>query len=218
MTKNILNMNDNKWKYLSFALMAIIAVPAVSNVIAPEAFAAVTDSILTIVKDIQSKVNSSVFGLQAIKTAVDTKASQTSVNTLQTGVSAINAKTNNLPANPASTTDVTSAVTDIGQVRSVETHLDIPDGDRHVIIPHDYSEKTASGHITGLIRISSGATVVVECGTADNVLTILQFSADSIINEDFACNGFYITHVGGGTVGIQTVTQYVLSSNTVVQP
>jgi hypothetical protein len=46
----------------------------------PQAFAASLDSVMSVVKDIQAKVNSSVFGLSAIKSAVDTKASQTSVN------------------------------------------------------------------------------------------------------------------------------------------
>lgn len=41
----------------------------------PQAFATSIDNVMAIVKDIQAKVNSSVFGLSAIKTAVDTPAS-----------------------------------------------------------------------------------------------------------------------------------------------
>jgi hypothetical protein len=65
---------------LTIGLLAVLAL----GLSFPQAFAAATtDSIMTVVKDIQAKVNSSVFGLSAIKTAVDTKASQTSVNNLQ---------------------------------------------------------------------------------------------------------------------------------------
>ncbi len=78
--------SKNKWKYSTIALAAILAV----GFSFPDAFAAAsTDSIMIVVKDIQAKINSSVFGLSAIKTAVDTKASQMTVNTLQTDVTAI---------------------------------------------------------------------------------------------------------------------------------
>ena len=128
-------MNDNKWKYLSFALMAIIAIPTVSNIVAPQAFAAATDSILIIVTDIQSKVNNTTFGLQAIKNAINalststntnldakvsTRATQTSVDNLQTTANKIKFQTDKLPSDPASQ----SAVMDGMFTKIVRSALD----------------------------------------------------------------------------------------------
>lgn len=66
------------------------------------------NAILGIVQDIQAKVNSSVFGLQAIKNAVDTKASQASVNGISTKLDAMPGRVvtfNNLQLNLAAVED-----------------------------------------------------------------------------------------------------------------
>jgi hypothetical protein len=76
---------NDKWKYSTIGLLAVLAM----GFSFPQAFAAPIDSVLSIVKDIQAKVNSNVFGLSAIKTAVDSKASQTSVDDMQSDVSDI---------------------------------------------------------------------------------------------------------------------------------
>ena len=80
----------------------------------PQVFAQPIDNVLSIVTDIQAKVNNASFGLAAIKTAVDTKASQTSVNNLQTTANAIKTKTDILPSDPASNSHVDAAIASIG--------------------------------------------------------------------------------------------------------
>lgn len=62
------HFSEKKWKYLSVALMGILA----TGFLFPQAFAAATtDSILAVVKDIQAKVNNATFGLQATSTKID---------------------------------------------------------------------------------------------------------------------------------------------------
>ena len=100
---------SNKWKFLSFGLMAIIA----TGFVTPQAFADMSSSILSVVQNIQSQVNNTTYGLQAIQNNVNSKASQTSVNNLQTTSSAIKTKTDNLPSDPASNTALTNAVSTI---------------------------------------------------------------------------------------------------------
>ena len=94
-----MNIFSNKWKLLSFVLIGIIAIPMGIGLLAPPAYAPsditqLTQQIRTIVLDIQAKLMSGVFGLQAIKNAVDgldtsnldaavsTRASQTSVDAI----------------------------------------------------------------------------------------------------------------------------------------
>jgi hypothetical protein len=72
------HFSEKRWKYVSIGLMAVLAV----GFSFPQAFAAPIDTALSIVKDIQAKVTNTTFGLQAIKNAVDTKASQATVDTL----------------------------------------------------------------------------------------------------------------------------------------
>ena len=100
---------SSKWKILSISLMVILA----SGLAAPQAYAIINQDILSVVLNIQSKLNSATNGLQAILNAVNTKASQTSVNNLQTTADAIKAKTDNLPSDPASNSAITSATSQI---------------------------------------------------------------------------------------------------------
>jgi uncharacterized protein YjbI with pentapeptide repeats len=86
--------------------MAILA----TGLVAPQAFAAGTQDVLSIVTGIQTAISDPSHGLQAIQNNVNTRATQTSVNTLQTTDSAIKAKTDNLPSEPASNTAITNAI------------------------------------------------------------------------------------------------------------
>jgi hypothetical protein len=76
---------QNKWKILTFALVGVILLGA----IIPQANAA-TD-ISQIIQKIYNIVSSADYGNQAIKNAIGNGASQASVNTLQTDVTALKA-------------------------------------------------------------------------------------------------------------------------------
>lgn len=99
------SFTSNKWKLLSFGLMAVLA----TGFVAPQAFAAGTKDVLSIVTDIQTAISDPSIGLAAIQNNVNSKASQTSVNNLQTATNAIKSKTDNLPADPASNSAITAA-------------------------------------------------------------------------------------------------------------
>lgn len=82
------SFSQNKWKYSTIGLLAVLAV----GFSFPEVFAAASlDSVLSVVRNIQALLNDQTFGLQAIKNAIGNGASQTSVNTLQTDVTALKA-------------------------------------------------------------------------------------------------------------------------------
>ena len=89
-----MNIFSNKWKLLSFVLIGIIAIPMGIGLLAPPAYAPsditqLTQQIRTIVLDIQAKVNSSTFGLSAIKTAIDNLQTSVSGGASQASVDAI---------------------------------------------------------------------------------------------------------------------------------
>ena len=93
MSIDMIEFRKNKWKYSTIGLMAILAI----GFSFPDAFAAASlDSVSSIVKDIQAKVNSSLFGLSVINTAVDTKASQASLNALQADMNDVQTKVTGL--------------------------------------------------------------------------------------------------------------------------
>ena len=79
--------NEKKLKYMTFALLGTVLLGA----IVPQANA--TSDISQLTQQILNIVKSTVYGNQAIKNAVDTKASQTSVNGLQTTANLIDANT-----------------------------------------------------------------------------------------------------------------------------
>ena len=84
----------SKWKILSIGLLVILA----SGIAAPQAYALLNQDILSIVQNIQSQVNNPTYGLKAIFNKVNTGASQSSINSLQTTANAIKASTDNIPA------------------------------------------------------------------------------------------------------------------------
>ena len=81
----MMDLQKNKWKVLSFALVGVILLGALM----PQANAAA--DISQIVQKIYSIVSNSDYGNQAIKNAIGNGASQTSVNSLQTDVNALKA-------------------------------------------------------------------------------------------------------------------------------
>lgn len=65
----------------------------------------------TKVTDTQNKVNSGVYGLEVVKSAIDTNASN--INNIKSNVSSIKTTTDALPSNIATTTNITSVLTAI---------------------------------------------------------------------------------------------------------
>ncbi|HET6458910.1 MAG TPA: hypothetical protein VFG24_08545 [Nitrosopumilaceae archaeon] len=170
------------------------------------------------IKDIQTKINSATFGLLAIKTSVDTKSSQTSVNTLQTTADTIKAKTDNLPPDPASQSL-------IGNTKSVvvEKLLNVPapsatsDGIAILELIPATSGKTFSGHISLHFTGSSTEVVDVECEMETGAISLGQIGFNDAINTDFACNQIRLFLVNHDTIPnsgtIEAVIQYVENSN-----
>ena len=64
---------SKKWKFLSIGLMAILA----TGFVAPQAFADMTSSILSMVTNIQSQVNNTTYGLKAIQNNVNSVKTNT---------------------------------------------------------------------------------------------------------------------------------------------
>jgi hypothetical protein len=94
--------NANKWKYLSFALIGILAAGSTVSFVPQQASAHITtnvqhmlEHIYAFVDGIEAKTNN-LPADPASNTVVNTRASQTSVNTLQTTANAIKAKTDGL--------------------------------------------------------------------------------------------------------------------------
>ena len=107
MAKVISNENNNskRWKYLSFALIGILAAGSTVSFVPQQASAHITtnvqhmlEHIYTFVDGIEAKTNN-LPADPASNTVVNTRASQTSVDNLQTTANTINTK---LPADPAS--------------------------------------------------------------------------------------------------------------------
>jgi len=191
-----------KWKILSFALMGILA----AGFAAPQAFAATTDSILTIVKDIQAKINSSVFGLSAIKSAVDTKASQTSVNNVKTVV-------DDLKARP----EIKFAKGNV--------HFNVPSGGfEEMPLIGETNENlnlgtVVSGHITAVKLAGSSDRAFLRCYIADkdaaptengSTQFYLGEIGDAYLNTDFSCHGLSITLSDEDGVGDEIAVLYTL--------
>ena len=100
-------MDNNKWKYLSFVLMGIIAIPTLSSSIAPQAYADTLSTILNKINDIYTKV------ITNLDAKVSTRATQTSVDNLQATGNAIKSKTDTLPTDPASNSHIDTAIAGI---------------------------------------------------------------------------------------------------------
>ncbi|MGH9992763.1 MAG: hypothetical protein ACREAZ_08985 [Nitrososphaera sp.] len=158
-------------------------------------------------------------------------------------VDGIEAKTDNLPSDPASSTDVanaqnnintnsnaaiSNAVSDIGRTKSVVTNVafdidgELDAEDSFIVIP-ETTDKTFSGHIslraTGM-GINEDLEVI--CKLADSTINIVHLTGPLVVaNEDFACEKLTIRvqtiPVSVATGNIYAVTQYVGSSGVTTQ-
>src|SRR5581483_5517979 len=142
------DFSKNKWKLSTIGLMAILA----AGFVAPQAFAAGTKDVLSIVTDIQTSITGITSGIQTLQNSVDTKASQVSVNSLQTTDNAIKAKTDKLPSDPASNSAITAAQNAInnhvdGAVAGIATSAGIP-GSQCVTIDVDNSGEITANELS----------------------------------------------------------------------
>lgn len=213
------DVSKNKWKYSTIGLLAILAV----GFTFPNVFAAAPDNVLNVVKDIQAKINSDVFGLEVIKTAVDSKASQSDV-------AAIKDKTQNLPSDPASQSEIDSQLegiqSDTDDIQSqlanlpadtnaakaivIKTTMNPPDGGVEAldIIPAEEG-KFFYGHIVGSASFFFDDKTAGSFSCGNTPITAFELSDDLYdqnirhVDKDFACSSLtVIAHdVSDGTDG-----------------
>ena len=129
---------SNRWKFLSFGLMAILA----TGLVAPQAYADAMSSLSAMVQNIQSQVNNTTYGLQAINNHIssanstlhaDLSASRTALN------SHIDAAAENVTNQVNAHTD--SALTSIAKPNLQETYGECTLGaNREVEIDSDPTE------------------------------------------------------------------------------
>jgi len=110
--------NEKKWKFLSFALIGILG----SGALATQAYAvSPTDTIIAILNDLKTKIINTNDKVNAnLDATMSSRASQTSLNalqgsvdSLQTDVSGIKGKTDGLPSDPASDSNVDTRASQI---------------------------------------------------------------------------------------------------------
>ena len=203
-------LSQKKWKYLSIALMGIIA----SGILAPTAFAAsptLTD-IFNKLTGVEAKVNNN------LDAPVSTRATQSSITGLQSDVSAIKLKTNGLPSDPAS-----QALT--GSVKTIKfSHTFDPDAGSRIDVESfgilaPSSGKTYAGHITmAADRDWLGNQVSLLCFTGPNgIVRIINGVSAQGFSEDFACQEIILEvaddEPDSGPVDIEGLVQYVVSSD-----
>jgi len=222
--------SQKKWKYLSFALLAIIA----SGILAPTALAAsptltdifnklgVVDAKVTAT---QTSVNNILSNVTAIKSTTNTnldakissRATQTSVNNVQGNVTLIKSKTDALPSDPASQA-VTGSVKTIRFEHSFNPTADIRVQESIRLIPPS-SGKTFSGHISMSTDADSfGNTITLECILGPSgVDRPIEQATGRNFDADFTCNSLVLTVVDpepeSGFIVVSGLAQYVESTN-----
>jgi hypothetical protein len=198
--------SKNKWKYSTIGLLVVLAL----GFSFPQAFAAASlDSVYSIVKDIQAKINDSTFGLQAIKNAIGNGASQTSVNSLQSTLSGVQTTVNG--EKPLSLV--------------VDKSLTIPKntGLPWITLLPNVAGKTYSGHITLASKGDGDTGAIASCfygdGQADWFYIDSARSHDgAIVNFDFSCaslrlNPFNNSQDDSEEAHLVGVVQYQISSS-----
>lgn len=189
--------SQNKWKYSTIGLLAILAV----GFSFPQAFAHVTSSV-------SHNVTHILDALAVIDSNVDD----------------IKAQTDNLPADPASSTDISNAVADIGATQSVRIDVTVnpADGDTQIItlIPSE-SGKTFSGVVS--MRFNPQTTGNVEtlfCNTIGaNEVILADTSSFVDFSGSFACSKLTLALVdlSDGTddpaLNVSGAVQYTTSSD-----
>ena len=174
----MVEFQKNKWKYTTVGLAAILAV----GFSFPDAFAAASiDSVLSVVKDIQTKVN-------------NLSGPSGSISTLQTDLTAIKTKTNELPDDPASeeaiVESIDESVLQIGAAKAaiIEFEFD-PNGFTIPRAPLAFEEgKTYAGSIDMRVSGDSDGLVSVLCFVGGGYHGFFQdLHAGDRINRDFVC-------------------------------
>jgi len=222
--------SQKKWKYLSFALMAVIA----SGLLAPTAFAAsptLTDIFnkLGIIDTKVGVIDTKVTGIKtntdslpsdpASNTQVNTRASQTSLNTLQSDVTAIKTNTNNLPSDPASQA-ATGSVKTLKFHHTFDPSADDRGGGESFGLLAPSSGKTVAGHISMFAdRDAFGNQISLLCFTGPDGIVRIIDGVSNIrgFSVDFACTQLILEvhdpDPESGPVDIEGLAQYVESSD-----
>jgi hypothetical protein len=227
----MVKFSQNKWKYTTISLMAILAV----GFSFPQASAHITSNtqhmlqhIYNFVDGIEAKTDNLPED-PASNTVVNTRASQESINALQNAVDGIDlSNLDSSVSSRASQTDtgVTKAKiieidTGVGRVRDntlVAGIFLIPDTDKnlsgHITIASLVSPNITDPEMTVICRIHNSETSMVQVPLAS--------TTDGLINVDFSCNGlmFIYSDVADGTDDPERIIidiQYVETDNVSIQ-
>jgi hypothetical protein len=177
------SFSQNKWKYTTIGLAAVLAI----GFSFPEAFAAASlDSVLSIVKDIQTKVN-------------NLSGPSGSISTLQTQITSIKTKTDNLPADPASeeaiTESIDEAVTQVGARKAAIIEYDLnPNGATIPRVPLPFEEgRTYAGSLDITVKADSDGQVFILCFVGGGLHGFsMELNDGDRINRDFVCKSISI--------------------------
>lgn len=207
--------SKDKWKLLSFGLMAILA----TGFIAPQAFAAGTKDVLSIVTDIQTAISDPTNGLQAIQNNVNTKASQSSISNLQSTANNIQNSVNNLQTSVKGLNSSPNSLA-ISNATTLTPFGSLGDNLQVVFLPQ-VNNRTYSGHITmSFEAILAKTDVNIACNNPGGSVVLFNHSGlngiDSL-NTDFACTSLTMAAVNHDTVNgsfqFSGVIQYQNSTN-----
>ena len=215
--------SQKKWMYLSFALMAVIA----SGLLAPTAFAA--SPTLTDIFNKLGVIDTKVAGIKtntdslpidpASNTQVNTRASQTSLNTLQNDVTAIMTNTDNLPSDPASQA-ATGSVKTLKFHHTFDPSADDRGGGESFGLLAPSTGKTVAGHISMFAdRDDFGNQISLLCFTGPDGIVRIIDGVSNIrgFSVDFACTQLILEvhdpDPESGPVDIEGLAQYVESSD-----
>jgi hypothetical protein len=183
----MVEFSKNKWKYSTIGLLAILA----AGFSFPQAFAAPIDSVLTIVRDIQAKINSSTFGLQAINDNV--LQTQSALSELEPQTLTFNIQENLTPFGTGG--------------NSIQQNLiAVEEG------------KTFSGHASISVSVGENVLVRLFCGMPNgSVILFDQTGFGDDANEGFACTNLHLTVINQDDedhfVTLSGVVQYQTNTN-----
>jgi len=179
----MVEFQKNKWKYSTIGLAAILAVGFSS----PDAFAAASiDSVLSVVKDIQTKVN-------------NLSGPSGSLTTLQTQITSIKTDTGKLPADPASEDaieeSIDDAVTQIGAQKAVIVEYDVnPNHSSEARLPLSFDDhRTYAGSLDLTVKADSDGRVFILCFVGGGMHGFsFDLTDGDRINRDFVCKSLSI--------------------------
>lgn len=196
------NYSEKKWKYLSFALMGVLAV----GLLAPQANAA------------SKEIHQQIIDILNL----NIKPNTDKIPTVDANVGAIKSKTDSLPSDPASSTAINNAELAIGTAKSVRVvKFDDPaDGEVHTfaLIPQ-VEGKTFSGSAIIQLFVPPGSGINIFCNLPQVSTFLASVTGTKPVAFDFTCESIdaevYDINDGAeaGQDGLRGIIQYTVSSD-----